>query len=147
MALATCFATAVERRRSLPADGMVSDPIFMSTRAITINAPPEHVWPWIAQMGSGRARWYGWDVTELTANGAPTRALWARLGWIYTVLVPAFGWGLWTSAGRSRALRMVGGLILAYASLALLWPFAEMHQSEVLATMLWRTGTAQDSRE
>ncbi len=71
--------------------------------------------------------------SELTAIGAPTRALWARLGWIYTALVTAFGWGLWTSAGRNRALRIVGGLILAYASLALLWPFAEMHQREVLA--------------
>jgi hypothetical protein len=64
MALATCFATAVERRRSLSADGMVPNPIFTSTHAITINAPPEHVWPWIAQMGSGRAGWYSWDVID-----------------------------------------------------------------------------------
>jgi uncharacterized protein YndB with AHSA1/START domain len=320
MAFATCFATAVEKHRSLPADGMVSDPIFTSTHAITIDAPPEEVWPWIAQMGSGRAGWYSWDVvdnggrassrsivpalqtvvlgdvmpavpgakdafvvaavepprdlvltvpdghggnavawehflqpldggrtrlivrgrasphwldlartkppagdrrifieraysvlaglprplligfagfghrimetrhlrgirrrsaapaghdvsheawrrtlllcgiassllyalmiwairyegynpfsqvpSELTAIGAPTRALWAQLGWIYTVLVTAFGLGLWKSAGRNRAVRIVGGLILAYASLGLLWPFAAMHQREVLA--------------
>jgi hypothetical protein len=61
--------------------------------------------------------------SELTAIGAPTRAVWARLGWIYTVLVTAFGFELWKSAGRNRALRIVGGLILAYASLGLLWPF------------------------
>ena len=71
--------------------------------------------------------------SELTAIGAPTRALWARLGWIYTVLVTAFGWGVWESAGRNRAVRIVGSLILAYASLGLLWPFAAMHQREVLA--------------
>ena len=71
--------------------------------------------------------------SELTAIGAPTRALWARLGWIYTVLVTAFGFGLWQSAGRHRAVRIVGGLILVYASLGLLWPFATMHQREVLA--------------
>jgi hypothetical protein len=70
--------------------------------------------------------------SELTAIGAPTRALWARLGWIYTVLVAAFGIGVWKSAGI-RALRFVGGLIVAYASLGLLWPFAPMHQREVLA--------------
>jgi hypothetical protein len=64
MALATCFATGVEKHRSLPADGMVSDPIFASTHAITIDAPPEQVWPWIAQMGSGRAGWYSWDVID-----------------------------------------------------------------------------------
>jgi pimeloyl-ACP methyl ester carboxylesterase len=71
--------------------------------------------------------------SELTAIGAPTRALWAQLGWIYTVLVTAFGFGLWQSAGRNRAVRIVGGLILAHASLGLLWPFASMHQREVLA--------------
>jgi hypothetical protein len=71
--------------------------------------------------------------SELTAIGAPTQALWARLGWIYTVLVTAFGLGLWKSAGGNRSLRIVGGLILTYASLGFLWPFAAMHQREVLA--------------
>ena len=71
--------------------------------------------------------------SELTAIGAPTRALWARLGWIYTGLVTAFGIGVWKAAGRNRAVRIVGGLILGYASLGLLWPFAPMHQREVLA--------------
>jgi cytochrome c biogenesis protein CcdA len=49
------------------------------------------------------------------------------------MLVTAFGFGLWKSARRNRAVRIVGGLILAYASLGLLWPFAAMHQREVLA--------------
>ena len=71
--------------------------------------------------------------SELTAVGAPTQALWARLGWIYTVLEAAFGIGLWRWAGRNRAVRTVGGLIVAHASLGLLWPFAPMHQREVLA--------------
>jgi hypothetical protein len=71
--------------------------------------------------------------SELTAIGAPTQRLWALLGPIYTLLVAAFGWGIWRSAGRNRAVRIVGGLILAYASLGLLWPFAPMHQREVLA--------------
>ena len=71
--------------------------------------------------------------SELTALGAPTRTLWMQLGAVYTVLVTAFGFGLWKSAGRNRAVRIAGGLILAYASLGLLWPFAAMHQREVLA--------------
>jgi Protein of unknown function (DUF998) len=321
VALATCFAARVERRRPLPGDALVPEPIFVSTHAITIDAPPERVWPWIAQMGAGRAGWYSWDAidnggapsatgimpalqilasgdvmpavpgatdafvvaavdpprdlvltvpdgrggsavawehlldplpggrtrlivrgrasshwldlagapppaahrrifierayavlarlprplligfaalghrimearhlrgiqrrcagasaghkarhapwrkpllfcgiassllyalmiwairyegynpisqvpSELTAIGAPTQARWARLGWIYTVLVTAFGLGLWKSAVENRPLRMVGGLILAYASLGFLWPFAAMHQREVLA--------------
>jgi uncharacterized protein DUF998 len=70
MALATCFATAVERRRSLPGDGMVPDPLFTATHAITIDAPPEQVWPWIVQMGAGRAGWYSWDAID--NGGAPS---------------------------------------------------------------------------
>ena len=71
--------------------------------------------------------------SELTAIGAPTRSLWLALGAIYTALIAAFGWGVWKSAGHHRVLRIVGSLILAYASLGLLWPFAAMHQREVLA--------------
>jgi hypothetical protein len=71
--------------------------------------------------------------SELTALGAPTQALWARLGWVYTVLISAFGIGVWQSADRRRAVKIVGGLLLAQASLGLLWPFAPMHQRDVLA--------------
>lgn len=71
--------------------------------------------------------------SELSAIGAPTRSLWIALGAIYTVLMAAFGWGVWKSAGRDRVLRIVGVLILAYASLGLRWPFAPMHQRQVLA--------------
>jgi hypothetical protein len=70
MAFATCVATAVERHRPLPADGMVPDPLFTSTHAITVDAPPEQVWPWIAQMGAGRAGWYSWDAID--NGGAPS---------------------------------------------------------------------------
>ena len=80
--------------------------------------------------------------SELTAFGAPTRTLWAQLGWIYTGLLTAFGLGLWKSAARNRAVRIAGGLILAYASLGFLWPFAGMHQREVLAA---GGGTLSDS--
>jgi hypothetical protein len=331
MVAATCIATALEKRRPLPVDGLVSKPIFTSTHAITIDAPPEQVWPWIAQMGAGRAGWYSWDAidnggapsrtrivpelqsiargdimpavpgakdafvvaavdpprdlvltvpdghggnavgwehildplpggrtrlivrgrassqwvahasaappadhqrffierayaalpmlprpllialatlghrimearhlrgiqrrstaasaqrskvsdetwrkallvcgvassllyalmiwgmryegyspisqvpSELTAIGAPTQALWARLGWIYTLLITAFGIGVWKSAGRSCAVRSVGGLLLAQAALGLLWPFAPMHQREVLAA---GGGTSSDT--
>ena len=72
MALATCFPTAVERHRSLAADGMVPDPIFTSTHAITISAPLEDVWPWIAQMGAGRGGWYSWDAVD---NGGTPSAM------------------------------------------------------------------------
>ena len=49
-----------EDAQALPGDELVADPLWQSTRAITIEAPPELVWPWIVQMGfpSHRAGWY-----------------------------------------------------------------------------------------
>ena len=73
MAFASCVATAAERQRPLPADGMVPDPLFTATHAITIDASPEHVWPWIAQMGAGRAGWYSWDAIDNAGTPSATR--------------------------------------------------------------------------
>src|SRR5262245_17095996 len=64
MALATCIATSLEKRRPLAVDALVPNPLFSATHAITIDAPPEQVWPWIAQMGGGRAGWYSWDAID-----------------------------------------------------------------------------------
>ena len=36
----------------------------MTTRAVTVNAPPEAIWPWLAQMGSGRGGAYTYDWLE-----------------------------------------------------------------------------------
>ncbi len=64
MAFTTCVPTVLDKRRPLPVDEMIPDPLFTSTHAITIDASPEEVWPWIIQMGSGRAGWYSWDVID-----------------------------------------------------------------------------------
>jgi hypothetical protein len=57
-------ATAVEASESLPGDELTPDPRVQSTRAITIDAPPERVWPWLLQMGIGRAGFYTHDWLE-----------------------------------------------------------------------------------
>lgn len=56
-----CRASDEERRRRLPGDELVPQPKLTITHAITINTPPEAVWPWVVQMGSGRAGWYAYD--------------------------------------------------------------------------------------
>ena len=53
-----------ERTRRLPGDDIVRDPIATVTHAITIRRPPREVWPWLAQMGAGRAGWYSYDVID-----------------------------------------------------------------------------------
>lgn len=81
----------------------------------------------------GAMRWEGYSsasqtVSELSAIGAPPRPLVVSLGIVYQVLVVAFGWGVWESAGRKRALRVVGGLLVSYGVVGLAAPFAPMHQ-------------------
>jgi hypothetical protein len=71
-------------------------------------------------------------VSELSAIGAPTRPLWVPLGIAYTLLVAAFGWGIWTSARGNRPLRIIGALLVVYGVFGLGWP--PMHQRAVLAT-------------
>ena len=35
-----------------------------ATMAVTIDAPPERVWPWLVQLGGDRAGWYSWDLLD-----------------------------------------------------------------------------------
>jgi hypothetical protein len=54
-----------ERRRALPGDPFIAEPIGTLTHAITIACPPREVWPWLIQMGAGsRAGWYSYDVLD-----------------------------------------------------------------------------------
>jgi hypothetical protein len=48
----------------MPGDQLVPDPVLVSTRGITIDAPPEAVWPWLAQIGQGRGGLYSYDALE-----------------------------------------------------------------------------------
>ncbi|WP_051510471.1 hypothetical protein [Intrasporangium oryzae] len=57
-------ATSVEASETLPGDEHTPNPRVQSTRAITIEAPPEQVWPWLMQMGIGRGGFYSHDWLE-----------------------------------------------------------------------------------
>jgi hypothetical protein len=61
MRIETCLASKQEKRRAMPADSLVTDPIGSMTHAVSIYAPLENVWPWLVQMGAGRAGWYSYD--------------------------------------------------------------------------------------
>ena len=57
-------ATASERTETLPGDDVVQEVMSHHTRAITIEAPPEGVWPWLVQIGDRRAGFYSHDWVE-----------------------------------------------------------------------------------
>jgi hypothetical protein len=54
-------ATGEEVARAMPGDEIQRQPIFNATRAVTIHARPEQIWPWLVQMGDQRAGFYGYD--------------------------------------------------------------------------------------
>jgi len=63
----TCLtwgATPEEVTGELPGDELLAKPDIVTTRAITIDAPPSAIWPWLVQMGSGRGGVYTYDWIE-----------------------------------------------------------------------------------
>jgi hypothetical protein len=60
----TWGATDTEVDRRLPGDELVPDPCDETTRAITIDAPDDDVWPWIVQLGQGRGGFYSYSRLE-----------------------------------------------------------------------------------
>jgi hypothetical protein len=68
-------ATDEELARALPGDELVTTPTFNATRAISIAAPPERVWPWLVQVGSRRAGWYSYDLLDNLGHHRSTRRI------------------------------------------------------------------------
>jgi hypothetical protein len=57
-------ATDGELDEPLAGDDLILNPNLISTRAITIGASVDQVWPWIAQLGQGRGGFYSYDFLE-----------------------------------------------------------------------------------
>lgn len=62
--LAAWGASDEERRARLPGDDILPVDVPTSTMGTTIDAPPSAVWPWLVQMGCGRAGWYSHDLLD-----------------------------------------------------------------------------------
>ncbi|OFW54754.1 MAG: hypothetical protein A2146_01265 [Actinobacteria bacterium RBG_16_67_10] len=57
-----------EAELPLPGDDLIPEPSHVETRGITINAPVAKVWPWLVQMGFGRAGWYSFEMLDNKAS-------------------------------------------------------------------------------
>lgn len=60
----TWGATESETLRAMPGDELVDAPEYLTTRAITIDADPEDIYPWLAQMGYQRGGLYSYDFLD-----------------------------------------------------------------------------------
>jgi hypothetical protein len=56
----------------MPGDDLIDDLAFLATRAITINAPPAAVWPWLVQVGCLRAGFYSNDLLDNLGHPSAT---------------------------------------------------------------------------
>jgi hypothetical protein len=76
-------ATRLEVHRAMPGDDLLRADAPSTTRAITIGAPPEQVFPWLRQIGFGRGGWYSYDWID--NDGEPSVEhldpdLWMQVG-------------------------------------------------------------------
>jgi hypothetical protein len=60
----TWGASAVEVCREMPGDALLPGARLVSTRAVTVDAWPSAVWPWLVQMGPDRGGAYTYDWIE-----------------------------------------------------------------------------------
>jgi hypothetical protein len=117
-------ATDAEVAEAMPGDELVSEPSFNATRAITIGAAPEAVWPWLVQIGYGRAGWYSYDLFDNGARPSAERILpeyqepnvddwvpmWSTVNETTAFKIKAFEpnrWMLWEKPYSSWAWRFV----------------------------------------
>lgn len=68
-------ATDEELTLPLPGDEIVENPNMSSTRAITIEAGPSDVWPWMVQMGKGRGGLYSYDWLDIAFQILDTKSV------------------------------------------------------------------------
>ena len=116
----TWGATPAEAAAAMPGDQLLPHAQYQCTRAITIDATPAEVWPWLVQVGYRRAGWYAGDLLDNFARPSVRHIIPElqdqRVGqWLYMVPKPsertAFvvdsfavpSWLLWRTPNRSWA--------------------------------------------
>jgi len=53
--------TPSDRARVMAGDSLLVNPTYSGTMTVTVNAPPEYIWPWLVQIGYQRGGLYSYD--------------------------------------------------------------------------------------
>lgn len=64
-----------DRKWRIEGDDILAEGADQLTHAITIDAPPRDIWPWLLQMGCQRAGWYSWDVLDNGRKASASRII------------------------------------------------------------------------
>ena len=112
---------ADEKTKALAGDEVVSLPVASETRGITIDATPDRIWPWLIQMGYGRAGWYSYDRLDQRGKSADGLVeAWQDLK-VGDIMPTHPGGGfevVSVEPGRSLVLRSDTALVMAQAAAA-----------------------------
>lgn len=104
-------ATADEVAGAVVGDHLCPHARLVATRAITIAAPPDDVFPWLRQMGFGRAGWYSYDWIDNLGRPSATMILpeWQHLSRGDTVPGGPIGFeAVVVEPARALVLRLAG---------------------------------------
>jgi hypothetical protein len=138
-------ATATEANTILPGDELMPRIDLMATRAITVQAPADAVWPWIAQLGQGRGGFYSYDLLENIVgcdihSADHVVAEWQSIAVGDIVrLAPGFELVV-ASVERDRSLVLRGGIPLGDSAppYDFTWAFALRHKPDGTTRLLVR---------
>ncbi len=59
----------------MPGDELIAEPTFNATRAVTVHAAPEQIYPWLVQIGITRAGWYSYDWVDNPGRPSARRVI------------------------------------------------------------------------
>lgn len=90
-------SSAGEVAAALPGDAAALVPTYRIQHAVTVRAPPERIWPWLAQLGEDRGGFYSFDRVERLAglhvsNADRIHPEWQQLAAGDTVFATHVGW-------------------------------------------------------
>lgn len=121
--------------RPMPGDALIAHPAMNATRAIVVDAVPDDVYPWFAQMGPGRAGWYSYDRID---NAGVESAREINADWV--VSEPGASMGSMAgiefvatdfAPGRHLVIALAGSSIMSFTLAYLFEPWGE-HSTRVL---------------
>jgi hypothetical protein len=105
-------ATAGEIKMPLPGDELVPHPAYISMRALTVEAPPDKVWPWLAQIGQERAGFYSYTWFENLLGADYHNAERIHPEW-QDIRAGGYVWNMPESWRRGRFARLVRWPVVA----------------------------------
>jgi hypothetical protein len=89
----------------LPGDQLVGAGAPRTTRALTIDAPVEMVWPWLAQIGEDRGGFYSYSWLEKAAGAHIRNANTVHPEWQNIRVGTRYGWRVDMANGLDRCSR------------------------------------------